>query len=121
MRKIILSLVLGTALSAPALAGSYPVNGRWGESVNSEKGAIDCAGKRVMAFDGNQRHDSNSGVPDYRNESVTNAGTSRYRVVDTFANAQVSNGRTEYTLRQVDDDHIELQTQSGSIKLQRCR
>ena len=121
MRIIVLSLLVTAALSPPAYAASYPVSGKWGESTSTEKGAIDCEGKRVIAFSGDQRHDSNGGVPDYRNVTVTPQGVSRFRVVDTFANAQVSNPHTEYTLQQIDADHIELQTQGGTIKLQRCR
>jgi hypothetical protein len=40
------ALLLG-ALTLPALAASYPVSGRWGESKSTDKaGAIDC-NKRV--------------------------------------------------------------------------
>jgi len=121
MRSLILSAMLVAALSAPALAGGYPVSGNWGQSASSAKGAIDCTGKRVIGFNGDQRTDSHGGVPAYRNYSVTAAGQSQYRVVDEFSNAQVKYGRTSYTLKQVDPDHIEIQTQSGTLKLQRCK
>jgi hypothetical protein len=121
MRKIILSALFAAALTAPALAASYPVSGKWGESTNSAPGAIDCSDKRTVSFNGDQRIDSNGGVPAYRNDSVTANGPSRYRIVDTFANAQVSNARTEYTLQKVDADHIVLQMQSGTLTLQRCQ
>ena len=121
MRKIMTPLLLAAALTTPALAQSYPVSGKWGESTSSQKGPIDCSGRRVMQFEGNQRTDSDGGVPSYRNLSVTSAGSSRYRVVDTFANALQSNPHTEYTLTQVDQDHIVLDTQGGPIRLQRCR
>ncbi len=111
-----------TALAAPALARRYPVTGQWGQSTSSDKGAIDCAGKRVMTFNGNQRQDSNGGVPAYRNKTVTQEGSSSYRVVDEFTTGQVNNGSVSYTLRKVDDDHIEMQQQQGgTIKLQRCK
>ena len=110
------------ALAAPALAQNYPVSGDWGQSSSSAKGAIDCAGKRVIGFNGDTRTDSHGGVPGYRNLSVTSAGSSQYRVVDEFSNAQVKYGRTSYTLRQIDADHIEMQMQSGgTLKLQRCK
>ena len=53
-------LFLGAVIAAQAQA--YPVQGRWGQSASSEKGAIDCANKRVIEFIGNQRTDSNGGV-----------------------------------------------------------
>jgi len=121
MRKTILSALLISALAAPALADSYPVSGAWGQSTSSAKGAIVCAGKRVITFNGNQRTDSKGGVPAYRNKSVTPAGASSYRIVDLFSNGQVRNGSVNYTLRLVDADHIEMAMQSGgTLKLQRC-
>ena len=119
MRKTILSAMLLGALAAPALADNYPVSGAWGQSTSSTKGAIDCAGLRVIAFKGNQRTDSKGGVPAYRNKSVTPAG-SGYRIVDVFTNGQINNAQTSYTLRLIDADHIEMSGQSGTLKLQRC-
>jgi hypothetical protein len=119
MRKTILPAMLLCALAMPALADSYPVTGAWGQSTSSEKGAIDCAGIRVITFNGNQRTDSKGGVPAYRNRSVTGAG-SDYRVVDVFSNGQVNDAQVAYTLRKVDADHIEMAMPSGSLKLQRC-
>jgi hypothetical protein len=120
MRKMILSAMLLGALAMPALADNYPVTGSWGQSTSSAKGAIDCSGKRVVTFSGNQRTDSNGGVPAYRNKTVTQIG-SGYRVVDVFTNGQVNNAQSAYTLRQVDADHIEMSGQTGSLKLQRCQ
>jgi hypothetical protein len=120
MRKAILSAMVLGALAAPALADSYPVSGAWGQSTRSATGAIDCSGIRVINFNGNQRTDSKSGVPAYRNKSVTRVGSARYRIVDQFSTGQVSNATVQYTLRQVDADHIEMNGQTGSLKLQRC-
>jgi hypothetical protein len=120
-KTIPLALLLAT-LAQPALADGYPVNGPWGQSSSSDNGAIDCSGKRVITFNGNQRQDSKGGVPAYRNKSVTADGPSNYRVVDEFTTGQISNARTSYTLRQVDADHIVMQQQQGgTIKLQRCK
>ena len=83
------------ALALPALADNYPVTGPWGQSASSEKGAIDCTGKRVIAFNGNQRTDSKGGVPAYRNKSVTQAGASSYRIVDVFTNGQINNAQRQ--------------------------
>ena len=122
MRTMILTALFVTALATPALAQVYPVSGRWGESNSSEKGPIDCTGnRRIIDFLGNQRTDSNGGVPEYRNKSVQNVGQSDYRIVDEFSNAQVSAGQSEYTLRKIDSDRI-VMNQSGTVlNLQRCK
>jgi hypothetical protein len=121
MRKTILFALLISALAAPALADSYPVSGAWGQSTSSAKGAIVCAGKRVITFNGNQRTDSKGGVPAFRNKSVSPTGPSSYRIVDLFSNGQVRNGSVNYTLRLVDADHIEMaMSPGGMLKLQRC-
>jgi len=86
-----------------------------------KKGAIDWVGKRVIDFIGNQRTDSNGGVPSYRNRSVTAEGPSSYRIVDEFTTGQISAGHTSYILRKVDPDHIELVMEGGALKLQRCK
>jgi hypothetical protein len=108
--------------AAPALAQSYPVSGPWGQSTSTSKGAIDCTGKRIISFNGNQRTDSKGGVPGYRIKSMTEAGPSSYRIIDEFSTGQISYGYQYYTLRQIDDDHIVLQMQpGGTLKLQRCK
>ena len=121
MRTLILSAALAAALAAPATAATYPVSGRWGQSTSSTQGTLDCSGKRVVSFNGNIRTDTGGGVTAYQNHSVTPNGRAQYRIVDVFSNGQISFGRTTYTLRMVDDDHIELQLQSGTLKLQRCK
>jgi hypothetical protein len=122
MRTVILSTLLVIALAALAQAQSYPVSGKWGESFNSEKGRIDCTkSRRVIEFSGDQRTDSNGGVPAYRNKSVTQVGSSTYRIVDEFSNAQVSAGQSAYTLREIDADRIAMDNIDGStLRLQRC-
>jgi hypothetical protein len=123
MRTTILSTLLLTALAMPVQAQVYPVEGKWGQSTSSEKGPIDCAdSKRVIEFNGDQRTDSNGGVPAYRNQSVVSEGPSSYRVTDEFSTGQISAGRTSYTLRKVDPDRVEMNMQDGgSVKLQRCK
>jgi hypothetical protein len=116
----IVLILAAIAFSTTAFAGDYPVSGKWGLSTSSDKGPIDCSGKRVISFNGNQRTDSAGGVPAYRNRSVTTVG-SGYQVVDEFTTGQISNGRTSYTLRQVDPDRIEMVQQGGTLKLQRCK
>lgn len=123
MRKSILSATLIAALvasGAPALAANYPVSGNWGPAVAGKKGAVDCTGKRVIGFNGDTRTDSNGGVPGYRLKTLSTEGAT-YRITDEFTTGQIRNGSTSYTLRQTDPDHIELRTQSGTQKLQRCK
>ena len=122
MRTTILTALLVTTLAAPAVAQSYPVSGKWGVSNGSEKGPIDCSdNRRVIDFMGDQRTDSNGGVPEYRNVSVQSVGQSDYRIVDEFSNAMVSAGHTEYVLRKIDSDRI-VMNQSGTVlNLQRCK
>jgi hypothetical protein len=122
MRTMILSALLLSALAVPAQAQVYPVEGKWGQSASGEKGPIDCAdSKRVVEFNGDQRTDSNGGVPAYRNKSVVASGPSSYRVVDEFSNGQISAGQSEYTLRRVDPDRIEMNSSGGTTTLQRCK
>lgn len=121
MRTFILSAVLFGLVAAPVQAQVYPVEGKWGQSASTETGAIDCANKRVIEFNGDQRTDSNGGVPAYRNQSVTADGPSDYRVVDEFSTGQISAGHTTYALRKLDSDHIEMNMEGGSLKLQRCK
>ena len=116
--------VLGTlaALSTPALADTYPVSGRWGQSASSEKKRIECHGRRVITFRGNQRFDSGGGVPGYHLKSVTSDGPSRWRIVDQFTTGQIRAANSNYTLTKIDAFHIVLDmTPGGSLKLQRCK
>jgi hypothetical protein len=118
---LILAVFVAVSLTAPAVADNYPATGRWGQSESAQKGAIDCKGKRVIAFNGDHRTDSKGGVPAYRNFSVTAEGPSSFRIVDQFNTGQI-NARATYVLRKVDADHIELNLQPGGLlKLQRCK
>ncbi len=119
MHRAILSVLL-IALAAPALAATYPVSGNWGVGAPPSKGPVDCGNLRVIGFNGNQRTDSKGGVPTYRNVSVTHSG-SGYRIVDEFATGQISNARANFTLRQIDADHLEMAQSGGTLKLQRCK
>ena len=119
MRTILILAAL--ACATPAVAQNYPVSGKWGESSSSAKGAIDCSGKRVIGFNGDQRTDSKGGVPAYRNRTVTKSDNS-YRVTDEFTTGQISNAHTTYDLKQVDADRIEMKQQGGkTLTLQRCK
>lgn len=122
MRTVVAAVVVSiAALAGPAHADEYPASGRWGVTHDTRKGTIDCAGKRTIDFNGDQRTDSGGGVPSYRNESVTTVDGS-YRIVDQFTTGQISAGRTAYTLRPIDNDRFEMTQQNGSVlTLRRCR
>jgi len=120
MRTILILATL--AFAAPAFAQSYPVSGKWGESTSSAKGAIDCSGKRVIGFNGNQRTDTGSGVPAYRNRSVRRNGTTEFDVIDVFTTGQISNANAKYTLKLIDADRVEMNQQPGGlVKLRKCK
>lgn len=120
--RTVTALVLVCLACGPALAQSYPVSGRWGVVSGTTEGPVDCGGKRVIAFNGAQRSDSNGGVPGYRIKSATANGSREWRVVDQFTTGQIRNGSMSYTLRQADADHLELDMQrGGALKLQRCK
>lgn len=122
MSRAAFLVLLSATLAGPAMAASYPVSGRWGASASTDKGPIDCTGKRVIEFTGNTRTDSKGGVPAYRNKSITPEGNARWRIVDVFTTGQISNAAVTYTLVQVDPDHIALDLQKGgTLKLQRCQ
>lgn len=122
MSRAAFLVLLSATLAGPAMAASYPVSGRWGESASTDKGPIDCTGKRVIEFTGNTRTDSKGGVPAYRNKSITPEGNARWRIVDVFTTGQISNAAVTYTLVQVDPDHIALDLQKGgTLKLQKCK
>lgn len=114
--------LLLAALAAPALAGSYPVSGKWGQSASTEKKPVDCSSLRVIAFNGDQRTDSKGGVPAYRNRTVESAGSGQYRVVDEFTTGQIGNAKVNYTLRLVDADTVEMMLdKGGTVRLRKCK
>jgi hypothetical protein len=117
----VLAAALLAAVSIPAFAQSYPVNGKWTyENPSGDGPAKDC-GKRYMDFQGERRFDKGGGVPDYRNLTVTPSGDSLFRLVDEFNTGQIR-ARSSYTLRKIDKDHIEIRLDAGgkTIPLRRC-
>jgi hypothetical protein len=121
MQKVILTANLTVALAAPASAATYPVSGRWGQNASSAKGGSEYHGRRVVAFNGNQRTDTAGSMHAFRNHSVTADGPSHYRIVDAFTNGQISDGHVSYTRRHVNADYIWLQMQGGTVMMQRCK
>jgi hypothetical protein len=81
-----------------------------------------CPGA-TMEFSGSRRFDSGgSSLPDYRNLSVDQIDRSVYKVVDTIFTGPVQ-GQVSYTLRILDNDHIELDLQPSRqvVTLERCK
>jgi hypothetical protein len=120
--RLALTAFMLLALAAPASAGTYPISGKWGQSASTEKTPIDCSKLRVISFDGDQRTDSQSGVPAYRNRTVQSAGGGQYRVVDEFSTGQVGNAKMNYSLRVIDPETVEmLLEKGGKVRLRRCK
>lgn len=108
--------------AAAAQADTYPISGRWGVSASMEKGPIDCAKLRVIAFNGHQRTDSGGGVPAYRNRSAQSAGSGNFRIVDVFTTGQISNAQANFTLKIAGPDRAEMNQQPGGLlKLRKCK
>jgi hypothetical protein len=122
-RDIGAGLLTAAIMTLPVLAGyavaaNYPVTGKWTYEAKGDGPAKDC-GTRYMDFQGEQRFDTGGGVPAYRNRSVEE-GSNEYRIVDEFNTGQI-NARLTYSLRKIDDNHIELKMPQGrTIMLQRC-
>jgi len=113
-------LLVGLAVTG-ADAASYPVSGRWTYNDFSGAGPARQCGAKFMEFRGDVRSDTGGGVSQYHNVSVTRTGASSFRVVDDFFNVQIR-GKAIYTLRIIDQDHIELHLDQGgrTIRLRRC-
>ena len=123
----LIAITLLTAIMAssawPHAAGAavYPVSGRWTYDDFSGAGAAKTCGTRVIEFRYPQRFDTEGGVSQYRNVSVDRSTSTTYRVIDEFFNVQIR-GWVSYTLRVVDQYHIELHLDNGNktIRLRRC-
>jgi hypothetical protein len=111
--------VIVLLMSASAVRADYPVAGLWTYENPSAAGAALTCGARYMNFRGRDRLDTGGSVPAYRNVSVTGTAPA-YRIVDEFFTVQIR-GRMSYTLRMIDDDHIEIVSErSGRTRLRRC-
>jgi hypothetical protein len=114
-------VLVATSASA-AFATVYPVSGKWTyENATATGPARDCRIGRSMEFLGEQRFDSGTSVPQYRNFTIARFDAWLYRVVDEFDNAMIR-GYVSYTLRIVDADHIELNLDASgrTFLLRRC-
>lgn len=119
--RILVCAVLAAVATAETAQAAYPVSGRWTyENASAEGPAKDCSG-RTMDFLGVRRHDTGGGVSDYRNVSVGQSSPTFFHVVDEFFNGMIR-GRVNYSLRILDEDHIELHLPMGgrTFTLRRC-
>jgi len=120
MKTFIAAVLVVGALTAPALAVTYPVSGRWGLSAETKPGPVDCTGKRVIRFDPSRRFDSGGGVPDYRVIDLVRESDTAFRVTEEFNTGQID-ARQTYILRLPDPDRIELAMErGGTLKFKRC-
>lgn len=116
-----LAIAALACVSATARAETYPVQGAYTYENASEKGRAKTCGRRHMQFDGNLRHDTGSGAPEYKNISARISGQDTWTVVDEFFTGMIR-GRVTYTLHIVDPDHIRLNFEKGGATplLRRC-
>jgi hypothetical protein len=120
MKKFALAVLAASLLATPALALSYPVQGRYGESSEVEPGLIDCSGKRVIRFDDVRRFDNGGGVPDYRMIELLHEGNTAFRITEEFHTGQIK-AQHRYLLRLIDSERIELALdRGGTLRLKRC-
>jgi hypothetical protein len=118
---IALGIAAAVMTNGGAADAAYPVSGRWTyENASAPGPAKDCSG-RIMDFLGVRRHDTGGGVSNYHNVSVSQSSPSFFYVVDEFFNVLVR-GRVEYTLRILDQHHIEIHVPRGGARfaLRRC-
>jgi hypothetical protein len=110
----------GILIASAAFADDYPVSGKWTYDNPTAAGPADDCGARYMSFEGNVRRTTVGGVSFFNNFKVEQIGNTRYRITDQFDNAMIS-ARQVYTLRVIDNDHIEIDLSAGpTIQLRRC-
>src|SRR6187200_1712323 len=110
--RLTLTAALLAGIVSAAQADTYPVSGTWTYDNASEKGPAKTCGQKVMRFQGNIRRDTGTSVPEYKNISIDKRGATTWYVVDDFYTLQIR-GRMIYTLRLLDDDHIQLDLEKG--------
>lgn len=122
IRRLGVSLLTAAAVvfATAAHADDYPVSGKWTYDNPSAEGPAEDCGPRYMSFEGNARRTTVGGVSFFSNYKVEQVGNTQYRVTDQFDNGMIS-ARQTYTLRLIDDDHIEINLAAGpTIALRRC-
>jgi len=113
---------LPLAGAAPAFAASYPVQGKWGESISTSQEPVDCTHLRTVDFRGERRFVTGGGVPDFRAVSVERQGENAWRIVEEFRTGQI-NARNQLRLRRMSEpERVELKlARGGTVTLRKCR
>lgn len=119
---ILSSIALTGGAAPPAMSDSYPVSGLWTYQNASEKGPAQTCDSPTMEFRGDRRFDTSGGVPDYRNVSVDRIGASSFALNDLFLTWPNVRGNVYYSLRLVDEDHIQIDIPRAgkAFLLRRC-
>ena len=119
---LILSIVVAGAAAAPALADTYPVSGLWTYRSASENGPAQMCDRPTMEFRGDRRFDTSGGVPDFRNVRIARLDASTFALNDLFLTWPNVRGNVYYSLRLIDEDHIEIDIPRAgrTFLLRRC-
>ena len=118
----LLSIALAGGAAPPAMGDSYPVSGLWTYRNASEKGPAKTCDRPTMEFRGDRRFDTLGGVPDYRNARVERIDASSFALNDLFLTWPNVRGNVYYSLRLIDEDHIQIDIPRAgrAFLLRRC-
>ena len=119
---LILSSIVVSGAASSALADTYPVSGLWTYRSASDKGPAQTCDRPTMEFRGDRRFDTSGGVPDYRNVRIERLDTSSFALNDLFLTWPNVRGNVYYSLRLIDEDHIEIDLPMAgrTFLLRRC-
>jgi len=119
---LLISVIVLAGGALPARSDSYPVSGRWTYRNVADKGPAETCDSPTMEFRGDRRFDTSGGVPDFRNVTVDQIDASLFAVNDLFLTWPNVRGNVYYSLRQIDDDHIEINIPRAgkTFVLRRC-
>jgi hypothetical protein len=102
------SIAFAGGAASPALADDYPVSGLWTYRNASQSGPATSCDRPTMEFRGDHRFNAIGGVPDFRNVYVERLDNSTFALNDLFLTWPNVRGNVYYSLRLIDDDHIEI-------------
>jgi hypothetical protein len=119
---VLSSIALAGGAALPAMGDSYPVSGLWTYQNASEKGPAPTCDRPTMEFRGDRRFDSLGGVPDYRNVRIERIDASSFALNDLFLTWPNVRGNVYYSLRLIDEDHIQIDIPRAgkAFLLRRC-
>ena len=119
---ILSSIVVAGGAALPARADTYPVSGFWTYRSAAEKGPAQTCDTPTMEFRGDRRFDTMGGVPDFRNVRIARLDASTFALNDLFLTWPNVRGNVYYSLRLIDEDHIEIEIPRAgtTFLLRRC-